>query len=488
MNCPAPHRLSELGKLGADKRAEIEKHVTSCAACRSASARIESARLGLSEMRASEPPEISGLRIEAALRWSRPAESEPANTSWWRSGRTFGIGLGFAGAAAGLLIAWKVTSHRQSASPTQVLAKAPSAAPKVAKAESLKAIITQLAGKVTLHRGGESKSVNMRTVLASGDRLTSAARARVAAEWGTDSGMLLYSDADLSLDRFDAHGQKMVLERGKLAVRSGPHTVDEFLEVKTPAHLVRVHGSWFTVAAEGSRTSVEVLEGTVEVMELNGGASTMLRAPVRATFGRGRTTSSSLSAKEASVIRTQAELNLLPWSGLDLAIKDSGTFVIDGGDANVAIDGLSVGSSPIAVRRPQGKHFVELTRPGFAPVQKWISIGPEEGELRTSLVHEERPEGDIEAATAELEKLAAERSRFVRGCYERSLKRDSSLAGTVTLKLAIGSVGQVQRVSVEESTLDDPDVAECLKHEAQGWSFHAGKNATLMYPFVFRPR
>jgi hypothetical protein len=78
------------------------------------------------------------------------------------------------------------------------------------------------------------------------------------------------------------------------------------------------------------------------------------------------------------------------------------------------------------------------------------------------------------------------RASQIRGCYERRLKRDPSLAGTVSLRLKVGDVGQVQKVSVEESTLEDPMVAECLRKEAAGWSFVKGKNATVVYPFVFR--
>ena len=82
--------------------------------------------------------------------------------------------------------------------------------------------------------------------------------------------------------------------------------------------------------------------------------------------------------------------------------------------------------------------------------------------------------------------LSEERAAQIRACYERRLKRDPSLAGTVSLRLRVGGAGQVTRVDVEESTLPDPLVAECLRREAAGWSFVVGRNATVVYPFVFR--
>jgi hypothetical protein len=87
----------------------------------------------------------------------------------------------------------------------------------------------------------------------------------------------------------------------------------------------------------------------------------------------------------------------------------------------------------------------------------------------------------------EIEEMVRRRATHIRGCYERGLKRIPSLAGTVSLRLEVGDAGQVRRVAVEESTLSDDVVADCLLHEARGWSFSVGRNATVVYPFVFRP-
>ncbi|MGZ3440132.1 MAG: AgmX/PglI C-terminal domain-containing protein, partial [Polyangia bacterium] len=93
---------------------------------------------------------------------------------------------------------------------------------------------------------------------------------------------------------------------------------------------------------------------------------------------------------------------------------------------------------------------------------------------------------DEESAPVEIESMVRRRGTQIRACYERRLKRDPQLAGTVSLKLRVGDAGQVTRVDVEQSTLPDPLVAECLRREAAGWSFEQGRNATVVYPFVFR--
>jgi hypothetical protein len=35
--------------------------------------------------------------------------------------------------------------------------------------------------------------------------------------------------------------------------------------------------------------------------------------------------------------------------------------------------------------------------------------------------------------------------------------------------------------------LDDAEVVSCLRKEARSWRFGHARNATVVYPFVFRP-
>jgi hypothetical protein len=87
-----------------------------------------------------------------------------------------------------------------------------------------------------------------------------------------------------------------------------------------------------------------------------------------------------------------------------------------------------------------------------------------------------------------IEEMVRQRARQIRTCYERSLKRDPSLQGTISLSLRVGGSGRVTQAQVESSTLDSaPEVAACLMHEARTWRFTTGRNATVVYPFAFRP-
>ncbi|MGZ3407018.1 MAG: AgmX/PglI C-terminal domain-containing protein, partial [Polyangia bacterium] len=291
---------------------------------------------------------------------------------------------------------------------------------------------------------------------------------------------------ELSRARLAPRIQRLELWHGQISVRVGPHEPGESLHVITPDHIVSVHGTWFTVASSQHTTTVEVLEGTVEVTARDGSESTLLVAPARAVFGRGRTASAPLSGHEAARLRAGSEMNFLAWSGLEAARAASGALAVASQPpAELAVDGVVLGATPLEVRRPLGRHYVELTRADFRPLHQWISVGKEAGELHAALVHA-APARDEESAPVEIESMVRRRGTQIRACYERRLKRDPQLAGTVSLKLRVGDAGQVTRVDVEQSTLPDPLVAECLRREAAGWSFEQGRNATVVYPFVFR--
>jgi hypothetical protein len=307
--------------------------------------------------------------------------------------------------------------------------------------------------------------------------------ARVGVQWADQAGFVVGGDARLGLQRFEAGHQRLALARGKLVVRA-PHAPGRALEVATPGHLVSVRGTWFTVAAYAQETTVEVLEGVVEVADLDGSASTTLRAPARAVFGRGRASSGALGAGEAARLRARDELSLVPFVDLKSALDTTGLLRVGAeGEGTITVDGLPVGAAPLELRRARGRHLVELQRHGLAVTHKWIEVGPEPGELRLA----GPPEPVAPSEPVEIGDMIRRRASQIRSCYERRLKLDHTLEGTVSLRLRVGDTGRVTQVKIEEASLPDPLVGECLRHEAQSWRFDVGRNATVVYPFVFRP-
>lgn len=82
------------------------------------------------------------------------------------------------------------------------------------------------------------------------------------------------------------------------------------------------------------------------------------------------------------------------------------------------------------------------------------------------------------------------RQAAIRACYERELRRNPDLRGSVRVTLTIQESGDVTGVAVTESTLGAA-VDECLVHVIQGFRFRPGPeggSVTYAFPFVFEPQ
>lgn len=78
----------------------------------------------------------------------------------------------------------------------------------------------------------------------------------------------------------------------------------------------------------------------------------------------------------------------------------------------------------------------------------------------------------------------------VRNCYERALKANNLLQGTVNVRLRIGRTGRVDSVSVNGS-LRDAEVFSCVRRLARDWQFPpvtGGSCAEVSAPFQMTPR
>jgi TonB family protein len=76
----------------------------------------------------------------------------------------------------------------------------------------------------------------------------------------------------------------------------------------------------------------------------------------------------------------------------------------------------------------------------------------------------------------------------VQTCYERRLKDDNLLQGSMKVLLTIGANGNVRTVSVEGS-LNDPAVFACVRRVAKTWKFPEPKGGCvrIAVPFQMTP-
>ncbi len=483
MSCPRTHRLAD-HLQGRETSEELAAHLESCESCRRASTRLSAALEGLKLARDMVPPDPGEARVMAMARWLRPPAPQPARR--W-------AGFVYATAMAALLLAGGFGWRHFKKAPVVVVASAPApvkpSPPPAEVQQPLEAIVTLLGGEVSLVRSSVATAVTLSELLRSEDRVQTTQSARLGVQWGQGSGLLLLENAALSFARLEARNQELDLDHGKVFVRVGQQQPGENLVLLTAAHRVTARLSWFSVACGVEETAVEVLEGTVEVAALDGSTATIIHAPGRAVFRSGKVASAPLSHQKVRAIQKDAEMNLAEWVGLAETLKKTGMVNVHVEPAGqVAIDGISLGVSPITVRRPLGKHLVEVTRVGWKPQRAWTAVATTTRLEELKMDLERAPEKQIEDPflPEELDDILRHRALQIRACYERGLKRNPTLGGSVSLRLRIGKTGKIREASVEDSTLDDVGVPECLRHEAMSWSFPESRNSTVVYPFVFR--
>ncbi|MBL9105818.1 MAG: AgmX/PglI C-terminal domain-containing protein [Myxococcales bacterium] len=78
----------------------------------------------------------------------------------------------------------------------------------------------------------------------------------------------------------------------------------------------------------------------------------------------------------------------------------------------------------------------------------------------------------------------------VRYCYNQALARDPYAGGRVAVQFTIGGTGKVPSAVVQESTMKDAAVGNCIAKAVRRWTFpkpQGGGSVIVTYPFVLEP-
>lgn len=97
-------------------------------------------------------------------------------------------------------------------------------------------------------------------------------------------------------------------------------------------------------------------------------------------------------------------------------------------------------------------------------------------------------EGDIPAA--EIRSVLEERAPQIRACYEKRLRVNNLLQGSLRLQVRVGNDGKVTAARTS-GTLKDPEVSSCIQALARKWSFPpptGGNCAVFDAPYNFTPK
>jgi TonB family protein len=96
--------------------------------------------------------------------------------------------------------------------------------------------------------------------------------------------------------------------------------------------------------------------------------------------------------------------------------------------------------------------------------------------------------GDI--PVADIKKVLGEAQSSIRACYERALRNNNQLQGSVALEVRVGGNGHVDNSRVR-GNLRDPEVSKCIQNLAKNWRFpppRGGNCAVVGAPYNFTPK
>jgi TonB family protein len=96
--------------------------------------------------------------------------------------------------------------------------------------------------------------------------------------------------------------------------------------------------------------------------------------------------------------------------------------------------------------------------------------------------------GDI--PVADIKKVLGEAQSSIRSCYERALRNNNQLQGSVALEVRVGSSGRVDNSRVR-GNLRDPEVSKCIQNLTKNWRFpppSGGNCAVVGAPYNFTPK
>jgi outer membrane biosynthesis protein TonB len=114
-------------------------------------------------------------------------------------------------------------------------------------------------------------------------------------------------------------------------------------------------------------------------------------------------------------------------------------------------------------------------------------VGPSEKRV-SGVVKSEAPAVDGELDPGVVSKEVRSRLGAIKACYERALKRNPTLSGKVVVHWTITAAGTVSGIDIENDTLGDSEVANCIKSLVARWRFPApaGGSVEVSFPFVFQ--
>ena len=461
--------------LSAKGRARVERHLARCEVCRRELCAIRAYDELAEAAREAPMPDVDFARMELRLaseahRVSGELETVKRRRPW--------LAAGILAAAAVLALAFVEWPAEPTVAAGPAEPIAPPAEPHVVAEEPalLAPVVTLAAGTVEALTDEGARSLEPGADLAEGQRVRTGEDGVLHVRLASRTAFVAEPSTELSLSRAREDAVELALERGRVASAVAPLEHGARYVVLSAGHAIEVRGTRFAVSYLEGVVGVDLTEGRVEV-RTPGGQSLELTAPARWRSGAaaGGAPEDVPAPRELTDEgdRTLARLRhpeIVRWA-ID------GTTIESGGELRLR---LAPGAHELRGWDLRGRLFTALLPVGSAPVFL------EPGALRAEPPRL-RP-GHLEQ-TDIAPVLQRARPQLAR-CYERALRLHPEVHGRVRLRVTVGLMGDVTRVSVlGADAADTSELRDCVATYAERWTFPPpGGPVTFEVPLSFSAR
>jgi hypothetical protein len=161
------------------------------------------------------------------------------------------------------------------------------------------------------------------------------------------------------------------------------------------------------------------------------------------------------------------------------AFQNVGGLTVASGDANLR--GVKAGTGHGGVASISG-----LRGGGSIAGSSTGNVGSER--KVSGIVKSEAPAVDGQLDPNIIVREVRSRMAAIKLCYERALKRNPNLSGKVVIRWTITAAGTVSGVDVDQDSMNDSEVTNCIKSLVAHWRFPApsGGSVEVSFPFVFQ--
>ncbi|MCZ7687484.1 MAG: FecR domain-containing protein [Sandaracinaceae bacterium] len=325
-------------------------------------------------------------------------------------------------------------------------------------------MVTLAAGAAERLEAGEAAALLAGEELREGQSLRTGADGALHVRLSEGTGIALAAETELALSRAREDGVELSLARGRVDSAVAPLASGSTYVILCAGYRVEVRGTRFVVSYLDGVVGVDVAEGVVVVTAPDESA-TELTAPARwRSSGEAEGEPSAVEpravrgAEGAPVLVTIAHPELVRW-------EIDATSFTGGGPVRIL---LPAGEHEVRGWDARGRLFTALVPVSGAAVaieRRALTRGaaPAPGHLE--------PEGDP-AGSCRAARCAS------RGCYERTLRDHPQVYGRLRMRVTVGVMGDVRRVSVLGADASETaQLRDCITRVASGWTFRAAGRA-----------